>query len=92
MIPAPAVVLFLVQQVTFLQLQPADLRRSLALVRLVPGLARPHHAPDQHPGNEQIVSSWHQKSESMTDDTGQVKQSKLEVITVVASTKLKENV
>ena len=49
-IPAPAVVLFLARQGTFLQLRLAEPQRSLARVLLVPGLARPHHAPDQHPG------------------------------------------
>ena len=49
-VPAPAVVLFLVRQRTFLQLRLAEPQRLLARAPLVPGLARPHRAPDQHPG------------------------------------------
>ena len=49
-IPEPAVALFLARKGTFLQLQHAEPQRSLARVPLVPGLARLHHAPDQHPG------------------------------------------
>ena len=55
-IPGPAVALFLARQETFLQLQRAEPQRSLARVPLVPGLARLHHAPDQHPGKREEES------------------------------------